>query len=301
MNVYQIITDRIIKQMEEGIIPWEKPWVNTSGTQVARSHNDGRVYSVLNQMLLGIPGEYVTFKQATAEKGAVKKGAKSSPIFFWSMLKKEVKDKDGNVKMKDGKPMMNTIPFLKYYSVFHLEDTENLKPKYVFSKGPVANNMRSEEIDKAIAEYLQRSGVTLRHYEQGRSYYRPSADEIILPHMNQFFNAESYYATLFHEMGHSTGIAERLNRKMGGNFGDEEYSAEELVAEITSAVLCNHFGIDTSKIQRNTTAYLQNWLQVLKGDSKMIVSAASKAEKAVKYILNIKDEKEVPANEVIDS
>lgn len=290
MNVYEIITDRIIKELESGIIPWEKPWVNTSGTNVARSHNDGRIYSILNQMCIGMPGEYATFKQVTAEKGTVKKGAKSSPIFFWSMMHKEVKDKDGNVKMKDGQPVMNNIPFLKYYSVFHLEDTENIKPKYVFSQGHVAENAPIAEIDKAVADYVSRAGgLTIRNYEQGRSFYRPASDEIILPHPWQFKNPESYYATLFHELGHSTGTEKRCNRKMGGCFGDEEYSAEELVAEITSAVLCNHFGIDTSKIQRNTAAYIQNWLTVLKNDSKMVVGAAGKAEKAVKMILGIEE------------
>lgn len=302
MNVYEIVTDRILKDMEKGIIPWEKPWVNTSGTNVPRSHNDGREYSLLNKMLLGIPGEYTTITQIKKENAQLKPQHMKSIVVKWGQNSKPVLDKDGKEKLdENGKPRMATHWFLRYYQVYNIEDVEGMKPKYVFSKGPVANNTPKEKIDKAIAEYLARSGVTLRHYEQGRSYYKPSADEIILPHMNQFFNAESYYATLFHEMGHSTGTAERLNRKMGGSFGDEEYSAEELVAEITSAVLCNHFGIDTSKIQRNTTAYLQNWLGVLKGDSKMIVTAASKAEKAVKYILNIKDEKEVPHNEVIDS
>lgn len=290
MSVYQIVTDRIISQLKQGIIPWEKPWVNTSGTNVARSHNDGRVYSILNQMILGIPGEYITFKQCLAAKGQVKKGAKSSPIVFWSMITKELKDKNGNAKTgKDGKVIIDTIPYLKYYSVFNLEDTEGIAPKYVFSKGPVADNVSIPEIDAAVTDYLTRSGVTLRHYEQGRSYYKPSADEIILPHMNQFKNAESYYATLFHEMGHSTGHEKRLKRKMGGIFGDEQYSAEELVAEITSAILCNHFNIASDKIERNTVAYVQNWLHALQNDPKMVVTAAGKAEKAVKLILNIQE------------
>ena len=290
MNVYEIITDRIIKELEKGIIPWEKPWVNTSGTNVPRSHNDGREYSLLNAMLIGIPGEYATKTQIEREKCRLKDVHMKSMVVKWGQKESPLLDKDGQPKMgADGKPKMKTSWFLRYYTVYNIEDVEGMKPKYVHSQGPVAHNTPKEEIDKAVAEYLARSGVTLRHYEQGRSYYRPSADEIILPHMNQFFNAESYYATLFHEMGHSTGIAERLNRKMGGRFGDEEYSAEELVAEITSAVLCNHFGIDTSKIQRNTAAYIQNWLSVLKNDSKMVVGAAGKAEKAVKMILGIKE------------
>lgn len=290
-SVYQIVTDRIIAQLEQGIIPWEKPWVNTSSTSMAVSHNDGRVYSLINQMMLGIPGEYVTYEQAKKAGGHVKKGCKASPVVFWSVMTKEAKDKDGNTKIgKDGKPMMENIPFLKYYSVFHIEDTEGIAPKYVTSKGPVADNLPVEAIDQAINGYLERSGVTLRNYEQGQSYYAPGQDMVVLPHMSQFKNSESYYATAFHELGHSTGHPSRLNRKGGMMFGDEGYSKEELVAEITSAVLCNHFGISTEKIERNTAAYIQNWLKALKNDPKMIVSAASRAEKAVNLILNIKKE-----------
>lgn len=291
-DVYQIVTDRIIAQLEEGIIPWEKPWVNTSGTNVAVSHNDGRVYSLINQMLLGIPGEYITFEQAKKAGGHIKKGCKAHPVVFWRMYAKDLKDKDGNPILNEkGEPRQETIPVLRYFSVFHLEDTEGVKAKYVQSQGPVTDNLPIEAIDQAITEYLERSGVTLRHYEQGRSYYSPGSDMVVLPHMNQFQNAESYYATKFHELGHSTGHPSRLNRKGGMEFGDEDYSKEELVAEIVSAVLCNHFGIDTAKVQRNTAGYIQHWLKVLKADPKMIVSAASRAEKAVNLILNLNQEK----------
>lgn len=95
---------------------------------------------------------------------------------------------------------------------------------------------------------------------------------------------------LFHELGHSTGSESRLHRDMSGSFGDDKYSREELVAEITSAVLCNHFGIDTAKIQRNTAAYVQHWLKILKDDKRLIVTAAARAEKAVNLILNTQPE-----------
>lgn len=287
-DVYKIVTDRIIVQLETGIIPWEKPWVNTSGAKLAVSHNDGRVYSLLNQLILGIPGEYVTFDQAKRSGGHIKKGAKASPVVFWTVFHRDMLDSKGNPKIgADGKVMKEAIPYLKYYSVFHLEDTEGIEPKYVKSLGPVADNLPIESIDQAVTDYLNRSGVTLRNYEQGQSFYQQSEDLVVLPHMNQFRNVESYYAALFHELGHSTGHPSRLNRIKGAVFGDEAYSKEELVAEITSAVLCNHFGISTEKVERNTAAYIQGWLKVLKNDPKMIVSAASRAEKAVNLILNI--------------
>ena len=285
MDIYQMITDRIIADLQKGTIPWEKPWINTSGTNVSRSHIDGRVYSLLNQMMLGIPGEYVTFKQAQKEGGHIKKGAKSKQVFFFKMIEKKDSATDEE----------KLVPFLRYSSVFHIEDAENIAPKFVFSKGDAYNNVNNEEIDKAVQDYITRSGVTLRLYEQNKSFYSPSEDEIILPHMNQFVNSESYYATLFHEMGHSTGAANRLDRQICNPFGSKAYSREELVAEITSAVLCNRFGIDTEKINRNTSAYVQSWLKVLSEDSKAVVWAAGRAEKAVKMILNEKDTAEEEA------
>lgn len=291
VNVYQMVTDRIIAALESGTIPWEKPWINTSGTNVAVSHQDGRTYSILNQMMLDIPGEWITFKQAEKEGGHIKKGAKSSKVVFFKMMQKERTDKDGNTVIdEDGNPRMNQIPILQYSCVFHIEDTEGIEKKYIVSKPMPSDNIPIATIDAAAQSYLARTGVTLRHYEQGQSYYSPGQDEIILPHMNQFQNAESYYATLFHEMGHSTGHPSRLSRDMGQMFGDDLYSREELVAEITSAVLCNHFGIDTSKIQRNTAAYIQHWLNAIKEDSRMVVTAATRAEKAVKLILGEQEE-----------
>ena len=286
VNVYQMVTDRIIAALESGTNPWEKPWINTSGTNVAVSHQDGRRYSLLNQMMLDIPGEWITFKQAEKEGGHIKKGAKSSRVVFFKMMQKERTDRDGNTVIdEDGNPRMNQIPVLQYSCVFHIDDTEGIVRKYTTSQPMPSDNLPIATIDAALQDYLTRSGVTLRHYEQGRSYYSPSQDEIILPHMNQFDNAESYYATAFHEAGHSTGHPSRLARDFGHKFGDDLYSREELVAEITSAVLCNHFGIDTSKVQRNTAAYIQHWLKAIKEDNRMVVAAATKAEKAVKLIL----------------
>ena len=280
VNVYQMVTDRIIAALESGTIPWEKPWINTSGTNVAVSHQDGRRYSLLNQMM------WITFKQAEKEGGHIKKGAKSSRVVFFKMMQKERTDRDGNTVIdEDGNPRMNQIPVLQYSCVFHIDDTEGIVRKYTTSQPMPSDNLPIATIDAALQDYLTRSGVTLRHYEQGRSYYSPSQDEIILPHMNQFDNAESYYATAFHEAGHSTGHPSRLARDFGHKFGDDLYSREELVAEITSAVLCNHFGIDTSKVQRNTAAYIQHWLKAIKEDNRMVVAAATKAEKAVKLIL----------------
>ena len=129
--------------------------------------------------------------------------------------------------------------------------------------------------------------MKLNHQEGDRAFYRPTTDEIVLPIRKQFVSTAEYYSTLFHELAHSTGHSSRLNRldKIAA-FGSDVYSKEELVAEIGAAALVNHCGLETSTSFRNNTAYIQNWLSVLKGDKRFIVSAAGKAEKAVNLILN---------------
>ena len=293
LNMYKVITDRIIDSLQKGEIPWDKPWVNTCGTACAISHNDGRTYSLLNQLLLGMPGEYATFLQIQKEGGKVKKGAKAQIIVYTNKMRKEKLDKEGKpVLDADGNPEYLSIPFLKYSNVFILDDTEGVEKKYVKSKPPISEEKRDERIEKAVEDYLNRTNVTLRNIEQNRSYYSVGEDEIVLPKMSQFKNSEAYYAALFHELAHST--APRLKRNLSSK--EEAYSKEELVAEISSAVLCNHFGISTEALERNTTAYLQGWIKALNEDTKMLAWAAGQAERAVKLILNVND-KEDAANE----
>ena len=137
-----------------------------------------------------------------------------------------------------------------------------------------------------ITGYIQRSGVKLQHEEGDRAFYRPSSDSITLPLLAQFHHTAEYYSTAFHEMVHSTGHKSRLDRlEKTAFFGSEAYSKEELIAEIGAAALVNHVGLETAHSFRNNTAYVQNWLQVLRNDKRFIVSAAGKAEKAVSLIL----------------
>lgn len=129
--------------------------------------------------------------------------------------------------------------------------------------------------------------MKLNHEAGGRAFYNPSADAVTLPLMDQFFEVSEYYSTAFHELTHSTGHTSRLNRlSKTAHFGNEEYSKEELVAEIGAAALVNHVGLETPSSFRNSAAYVQSWLKALSNDKRMIVSAAGQAEKAVRLILN---------------
>ena len=271
MDIYAEITSRIITEMENGVIPWQKPWV-ASGSCV--SYATGKPYSLLNQMLLGRSGEYATFKQIQQAGGYVRKGEKASMVVFWKWIEQE--DEETGEKRE--------IPLLRYYNVFHIDQCEGLKAKHTKPLPNTANANQTAE--RIICDYLKASGVKMEHQEGDRAFYRPSTDSITLPHMAQFSATAEYYSTAFHELTHSTGHAKRLNRlDSTAYFGSEAYSKEELIAEIGASALVNVAGLETTKSFRNSTAYIQNWLSVLRNDKRFIVSASGKAEKAVHMIL----------------
>ena len=271
MDIYKEVTDRIIAEMETGLIPWQKPWVASGGCV---SYATGKPYSLLNQILLGRPGEYATFKQIQAAGGFVRKGEKAHMVVFSKWI--ETEDEETGEKKE--------IPFLRYYNVFHIDQCEGLKPKHT---KPLPQTINADQTAEAIiCGYLKTSGVKLNHEQGDRAFYRPSDDSITLPLLAQFRETAEYYSTAFHELIHSTGHMSRLNRlEKTAFFGTEAYSKEELVAEIGASALVNVAGLETANSFRNNTAYVQNWLTVLKNDKRFIVSASGKAEKAVNLIL----------------
>ena len=281
-NIYQMVTDRIIAEMGKGIIPWQKPW---NGGECCISHTTGKPYSWLNQLMLGGKvGEWLTFKQCKAEGGSVKRGEKGSPVVFWSFNDKRVKDVDA-----DGNEVIRIVrghPFLKYYTVFHIDQCEGIKPKFdkelkVYDNDPI------EAAENIVKTYFDREACTLNVYQSAQAFYSPSTDSVTVPQMSQYEVKEEYYSTLFHEMTHSTGHETRLARIVKvAAFGSETYSKEELVAEMGAAMLVSTAGIDCEKAFKNSVGYLQGWLKALSNDNKLIVLAAGKAEAAVKYILN---------------
>lgn len=272
MTVYEIVTDKIIKQMEKGIIPWHKPW---HGGMAKFNRVSKKGYSVLNQLLLPFDGEYATLKQWNELGGKVKAGEKGNIVTYWNFISKTEKQEDGTEKVK-------SFPILRYYTVFHISQVEGIKPLENVNFA----NMEVESAEDVKNTYFERESCRLFVEKSDRAYYSPSFDEVHAPELNQFENSDEFYSTLFHEMTHSTGASIRLDRLSNtAFFGNEDYSKEELVAEIGSAMLSSVAGLNTEKTFNNSVAYLQSWLKVLKNDPRMIVSAASKAEKAVDYIL----------------
>lgn len=287
-QIYQQITARILAEMEKGIIPWQRPWTSSTG---AVSHISGRPYSLLNQMLISIgndkngeafaEGEYLTFNQAKAEGGMVRRGEKGKWIVFWTMYQKEREKEDGT-------KTVDSIPCLRSYYVFEVSQCDGIKRKYEPSQRPALDPVA--EAEQVVSTYFDRETVKLRVCESNRAYYNPTADLVNVPQMSQYDAVAEYYSTLFHEMTHSTGHVSRLDRlEKNAFFGSEEYSKEELVAEMGAAFLVGKVGIDSSRAFRNSVAYLQGWSRKLKEDSKLFIHASSKAEAAVNYILNGKE------------
>lgn len=275
-NVYQAITDRIIAQLENGNIPWHKPW---SGVATgAYNRISKKPYSLLNQMILEHDGEYATYKQWSDLGGKVRKGAKSEIVVFWKILEK-------NETNSHGEEVRKSIPYLRYINVFHVSQVDGVEPleKIEVVHKPI------EEAEKIKADYSERENFLIKEVITNEAFYSPSRDFIQVPCREQYQDIMEFYSTLFHEMVHSTGHMSRLNRFNEESklvaFGSADYSKEELVAEIGSATMMNMIGIETIKTFKNSAAYIQSWLRVLKNDNKFIVSASSKAEKAVKYIL----------------
>lgn len=283
-----MVTDRIVKMMQNGIIPWRKPWKGLKGAgteDMAISYVTRRAYSLLNQWLLGEPGEYLTYNQIKELGGKIKKGAKARFVVFYTKVEFVKKNEE------TGEDEKHSYPLLKYYNVFHLNDTEGIPTK--IGAEPQNDNIEMDvTADAVIMDYVARE-VGLRFVNDqpsNRAYYSPSEDKVVVPMPGQFENISEYYSTAFHELTHSTMKASRCNRESDNAnsfFGNESYSREELVAEMGAAMLCDITGIKDERAFSNSVAYLQSWIAALKKDIKMLVWAAARAEKAAKYILNI--------------
>ena len=282
-KIYDLITDRIITLLEKGVIPWRKPWDAASGAP--RNLVSGKAYRGINAMLLCSLGFnspwFVTFNQAKALGGAVKKGAHGFPVVFWKFLEASTAPEDDE-EQAGGR---DRVPLLRYYTVFNLEQTEGITA----GKIPAAEPRHFDPIEaceRIVAEMPQRPEI--RHTTEARAYYRPSTDTVTMPLRESFHSAAEYFSTLAHELVHSTGAPSRLARKSledWAPFGTADYSREELVAEMGAGFLCAHAGIASATLE-NSAAYIQNWLQVLKDDRRAVIVAAGQAQKAADFILN---------------
>lgn len=280
VDVYTIVSDRIIAALDSDTIPWRKPWKG-GAAEWPRNATTGRQYNGVNVWLLSLSSysdpRWLTYKQASALGGTVRRGERGTTIIFWNFITRTA---------ENGKDKQTA--FLRYYTVFNVEQCEGLPEAKLAALAPTVELQPVELL--AIAEAVvsgypkaPRISVVL----SDRAFYRPSEDAITVPKPEQFVSSGEYYSTLFHELTHSTGHSTRLARREEGaanHFGSEAYSKEELVAEFGSAFLCATVGIDNTLA--NSTAYIQGWLKKLRSDPKLVVYAASQAAHAADWILN---------------
>jgi antirestriction protein ArdC len=271
MNVYEIVTEQIIKSLESGSAPWRRPWI----TQEPCNLVSQKPYRGINTFLLsasGYPSPYwLTYGQAVKLGGHVRKGESSHLVVFWNIGQEKLNPKTGKLS----KPFL-----LRYYRVFNLTQTEGIQGELgIENHAPVPDIAACESI---VADMPRKPAIV----EADKAAYSPSRDVVMMPSRSVFNSSEGYYATLFHELTHSTGHTSRVGREgieHTAGFGSETYSKEELIAEMGSAMLCGVTGI-APVVLENSAAYLRSWIGVLKGDAKLVVNAASAAQKAADFI-----------------
>lgn len=280
-NVYERVTAKILAQLAEGTVPWHKPWAEQF---LPMSMSSGKPYRGVNVWMLD-GGFWGTFNRIKEEGGMVRKGEKSSLAVFWKFID-SVDEKTGETKK---------VPLLRGFNVFHTSQADwpdGLPEKFQPAKGGATEADRIAAAEQIITDYRKSEGAP-RFSEGGdRACYYPQRDEIVVPDLTAFHDIGSRYSTMFHEMGHSTGAASRLNREGVTNFdafGSHQYGIEELVAEMTAAMLCGVAGVEGTF--EASASYIDSWMRRIKEDDRMVVKAAGQAQKAADLILGVKWEK----------
>lgn len=270
-SIYEEITGRIITMLEAGTIPWRKPWTVTAG--MPRNVISKKAYRGVNVLLLHAMSYesplWATYKQVAQLGGSVKRGEKACPVIFWKPL--EVADKETGETQK--------IPLLRYFYVFNLAQCEGLKDV----PAPIATPPTTQA--QAILDNMPHRPEI--KYNMTKAFYSPREDIVAMPNRDRFDSEDGFFATLYHELTHATGHATRLNRLTvteHAGFGSNEYSKEELVAELGASFLCAEAGIVQHTLD-NTAAYIANWLMALKNDHKLVIQASAQAQKATDFIL----------------
>jgi antirestriction protein ArdC len=272
MNIqsYERITERIVTLLEQGTVPWHKPWKVKTG--LPRNLISKKPYRGINVFLLMAMSyespHWLTFRQAIQLGGNVKKGEKSCPVVFWKQMK--IEDKESGEPRK--------VPLLRLYHVFNAAQCEGLKdaPEEI----PMPVTKPAEIVAKMPQPPVVKHGMA-------QAFYSPADDCVGMPERERFDSEASYFATLFHELVHATGHEKRLNRASiteRNGFGSDPYCKEELIAELGSAFLCGYAGIVDRTID-NSAAYLEGWLKQFQNDRTLIVYAAAQAQKAADFIL----------------
>lgn len=281
-DVYTTVTTQIVNAIEKGVGNWRMPW-HTSGQFAFSPINvaSKKPYRGVNTLCLWAAaqakgyerGEWATYQQWQELGGQVRRGERATTVVFWKFANGTAENQDGGEEQPQA---ASRLLFTRGYSVFNAAQVDGYTPK------PNRHAPIEERIERAEAFF---QGVSARVVHQGnRAFYSPVDDTITLPPFAAFFTPVDYYSTRAHESGHWTAKPERCNRQLGKRFGDQAYSVEELVAELTAAFVCAHLGL-SSEPREDHAQYIASWLKVLKADKRAIFTAASKAQQAADYMI----------------
>lgn len=277
MNVKQIVIEKIQEELKSGLVPWQSPYLKGSNGETKSNFISGHSYRGTNELLLAFNPDtyYMTFKQAEEIGAKVKKGAKSEIVIFWKMF--NTKDK------KTGEEKV--IPLLNYYRVFGISqiDFSDVQDKYdsIMAKRKAA--IKDNKFNTDIEEFVNLVKADIKSVKNDQAFYNPIKDYISMPHINTFEKSDVYYTTLLHELTHWTGHKSRLNRLENVNqLKSENYSKEELIAELGSCFLTAEFNLTPD--YKNSAAYIQGWSQFINDNQNAIFSASTEASKAVEFL-----------------
>jgi antirestriction protein ArdC len=280
-DVYARVTSQIVNAIEQGVSNWRMPW-HTSGKFAFSPINvtSKKPYRGINTLCLWTAaqskgyerGEWATYQQWQERKAQVRKGEKATLVVFWKFANSSAETDDGDDAPKSGSHLL----FTRGYSVFNAAQVDGYTPKSD-PDTPIEQRIESAE------QFFSRINARVVH-QGNRAFYSPDTDSITLPPFPAFFTPLDYYGTRAHETGHWTSAAGRCNRELGKRFGDNAYSVEELIAELTAAFVCAHLGL-SSEPRPDHAQYIASWLRVLKADKRAIFTAASKAQQAADFMI----------------
>lgn len=310
-KVYELVTKNVLEMLDAGVVPWKKPWNGGKylpGTNAPRNAKTGRAYRGINAFLLGATGvmkgwddlRFATYKQISEAGGQVTRGEKGSLVTYWNVYVKHAKNEGCKTPAKVDwiedtcVEECNRFAILKYFTVFNVAQQTGAKFPEKFEATEIVKDETEfcpiEDAERVFTEYVKKAEIPVG-FGGDRAFYVPSEDRIQLPNRDDFDSPEGFYDTAFHEAAHSTGHESRLARGLDKSaaFGSHDYGTEELTAEFASAFVNNTIGLEDRTEQ--AAAYINSWKKTIKADVKLVVTAATAAQKAADMILGIEESK----------
>ncbi|MBE0471812.1 MAG: DUF1738 domain-containing protein [Methyloprofundus sp.] len=278
-DLFKDLVNEIISLMESDDLNWSKPFRSVKHQNPV----SGSIYRGINPFILALKAYregwdepyWLTFNQAKKLGLKIKKGATTTPVFFYSLVEKE-DEKTGE---------KNTFPVFKSYRVFNIQQMDGVVHRLP-KKVELIGSLKVGYCRPVVDAFIDNTGADI--ITSDKAAYSPIRDKVMMPAPGLFNSEESYYATLLHEIAHWTGHKSRLNREgitdHSAVFGSEKYAFEELIAELSAVFLCSHLGVEKGGVDQNHAAYIKHWIKGLKEDPMSLWKAAAKAQAVFDYL-----------------